>query len=158
MKRFVKGFSLCVALALVAVCAWMPAFANDGLGASVPNTANVSANAQYQVFRWNLAGVEYVQVNDLSGNVLFAVEAVGGVVVAVPVGTPSNVQVVTAATNAANGGAAVYSDANVTITVAAGAFYASPGSGSTSSSGTTVQPEAQPVTCTNPSDCSYIAG
>jgi hypothetical protein len=157
MKKSFRGLALFL-VAVAAMFASTLTLANDGLGASAPSTANMSQNPQYQAFRWVLNGVEYVQVNDLSGNVQFAVAAGGGEVLVLPVGTPALVQVVGASASSASAGATIYADANVIITVSGGVFYAWPPVGA---SPTTAQPLAAPdveSTCTNPANCSYAGG
>ena len=121
-----------------------------GLGSSSPPVPNVSANAQYQVFRWVQSGVTYVQVNDAAGNVKFAVAAGGGVVLVLPVGSPEVVQVMPGGSAAATAGAPVYQDSAVTITTSPTGFAASPTASSP------VTKAATTAACGNPADCSQV--
>lgn len=88
--------------ALFAVMVAVLAFSNSalaqtapgpGLGARWPAAQDVSVNPSYHVYRWVQGGVKYLQVNDLAGNVKFAVGQVGNQVFVLPIGSPNAVQV-----------------------------------------------------------------
>ncbi|WP_266171260.1 hypothetical protein [Dyella subtropica] len=75
--------------AVLAVFASGAAFAaspSTGLGQAWPNTADVSAHPNFHVYVFTLGGVQYLQVNDMNGNVLGAVGTAGGQFITLPIG------------------------------------------------------------------------
>ena len=141
----ILGAGLALGLAVSAVAQTAPP--SQGLGTSWPAAQDVSANPSYHVYRWVQGGVKYLQVNDVAGNVKFAVGQVGGVVFVLPVGTPQNVQVVQPAAAPTSGSNAtlapatstVYSDSTITVQQTPTTYVVSPKAA---------------ATCTNPVDCS----
>ncbi|WP_164931714.1 hypothetical protein [Dyella sp. M7H15-1] len=109
---------------------------------------DVSANPQFHVYRWNLSGVAYVQVNDIAGNVLVAFAAGGGQVLVLPIGNPANVSVVSPSVNAANIGSTVYNTATINVTQRSGVF-------SVSNSQTPVHTQAM-MYCPDPGECTAV--
>jgi hypothetical protein len=67
-----------------------PAFAADsssiGLGQAWPNAQDVSASANWHVYVFTVNGIQYVQVNDLNGNVRGAFAAANGQFLVLPMG------------------------------------------------------------------------
>lgn len=59
---------------------------STGLGQAWPNVADQSLSPDFHACVFVLNGIEYVQVNDVYGNVQGAVGAVGGTRFALPVG------------------------------------------------------------------------
>ena len=151
MNRLFRRMGI-LAVAIVLGCFCGSALADGGLGSPSPNVPNISQSSQYQVFRWVFAGVEYIQVNDLNGNVLFAVATGSGGVLVLPIGTPTNVQVSSIGTS---GATAIYSDSAVTITqLSSGLFNVT-----AAPSAPAVQSDLAPAsTCNNPADCSQVTG
>jgi hypothetical protein len=94
-----------------------------GLGQAWPNAQDVSTNAHFHVYVFELGGIHYIQVNDLNGNVLGSVGTAGGQFITLPIGrfaqqvsTPS--QPATASTAAAPTASpvTVYNDGATTVT------------------------------------------
>jgi hypothetical protein len=117
-----------------------------GLGTNWPNAHDVSTNPQYHVYRWVQGNITYLQVNDIAGNVKFAVGTVNGVAFVLPVGAPQMVQVQPAAAPSATASSltspsasTVYSDPTITVQQTNSTF--------------SVTPSTQMV-CKDPADCS----
>jgi len=118
-----------------------------GLGSSQPNTPDVTANPQFHVYRWNMNGVTYVQVNDIVGNPVLAFGAAGnGQVLVLPVGNPASVTVVAPAANASTAGATVYKTATLVVTQTASGF-------AVSNAGVAPQTQVQAAACQDPGEC-----
>jgi hypothetical protein len=80
-----------VAFALLLCCGSAAAApATTGLGQSWPNASDLSASSQYHVYRFEKAGVTYIQVNDLAGNVRGAVSNIDGQLLELPVGVDAS--------------------------------------------------------------------
>lgn len=142
-----KRFGLLIAALMIglAVAGAAEAQTAPGLGTNWPNAQDVSANPQFHVYRWVQGSITYVQVNDLAGNVKFAVGTVNGVAFVLPVGAPESVQVQPAAATSATtssvssaSSATVYKDPTITVQQTTNAF--------------SVTPTAQMV-CKDPADC-----
>lgn len=120
--RLMSSAVLAVSLAVATTGAVMAATPATGLGQSWPNAVDVSANPHFHVYRFEMGGVTYLQVNDTNGNVLGSVGTVGGQFITLPIGrfarqvtTPSQTATasVTAAPTAAP--ATIYSDGATVI-------------------------------------------
>lgn len=74
------------ALGMTTVVAAQDAAPAAGLGQSWPNVPDISANPHYHVYRFDRDGVEYIQVNDLQGQVRGAIGIAQGVTLALPMG------------------------------------------------------------------------
>lgn len=61
-----------------------------GLGQSWPAATDVSASTQFHVYRFEEAGVSYIQVNDLAGTVRGAVANLDGQLLELPVGVDAS--------------------------------------------------------------------
>lgn len=140
-------FAASIAAATGTALAATPA---TGLGQSWPNASDVSTNPNFHVYVFAMGGVEYIQVNDMNGNVLGSVGTAGGQFITLPIGrfaqqvvTPS--QPASASTTAAPVAAAttVYNDGTTTVTA-------------TPLSDGTLQLNAAAVQtiCSDPVDCS----
>lgn len=144
LTRAVFAASLAVATGTA-----MAATPATGLGQSWPNASDVSTNPNFHVYVFVLGGIEYIQVNDMNGNVLGSVGTAGGQFITLPIGQFAQ-QVVTssqpasASTTAAPIAAAatVYNDGTTTVTA-------------TPLSDGTVRLNAAAATtpCTDPIDC-----
>ena len=138
-------FAATLAVATGAAFAATPA---TGLGQSWPNAQDVSTNPNFHVYVFAMGGVEYIQVNDLNGNVLGSVGTAGGQFITLPIGrfaqqvvTPSQPASAPTTAAAVASPAMVYNDGTTTVT-------ATPLSdGTMSLSAAAVQP------CTDPIDC-----
>ncbi|HTV84210.1 MAG TPA: hypothetical protein VME63_02325 [Dyella sp.] len=78
-------------LAIVGACGLglgqaMAATPATGLGQAVPATTDVSVSPSWHVYVFSIGGVRYIQVNDLSHNVLGAVGTASGQYITLPVG------------------------------------------------------------------------
>lgn len=143
-KRFRLLFAALIAgLALASTAEAQTA---PGLGTNWPNAQDVSTNPQYHVYRWVQGNITYVQVNDIAGNVKFAVGAVNGAAFVLPVGAPQTVQIQQPATTSASTtsltvptASTVYSDSTITVQQTNSTY--------------SVTPTAQLV-CKDPADCS----
>jgi hypothetical protein len=96
---------------------------STGLGQAWPNTTDVSASPNWHAYVFVLAGIKYVQINDLNGNVLGAVGTSNGQFITLPIGayaqlvaTPQQPAAVTTTATAAAPAATVYQDSAVQIT------------------------------------------
>lgn len=149
--RITRKLTVAAAIA-VAFAVGLPGLAAaqnaPGLGSAQPNTPDVSQNPQFHVYRWDMRGVTYIQVNDIVGNPVaaFAADA-GGHVLVLPVGAPANVIVVTPAANAASAGAPVYKAGALNVTQVA--------NGLTVSNSTMAQPQSLAV-CQDPGECTAV--
>lgn len=94
-----------------------------GLGQAWPNATDMSTNSSYHVWVFLINGIQYIQVNDVNGNVLGGVGNVGsGAYFVLPVGqfaqqvsTPQQSAPATAATPTASA-APVYNDGATSVT------------------------------------------
>ncbi|AIF47175.1 hypothetical protein HY57_07745 [Dyella japonica A8] len=94
----------------------------SGLGQAWPNAADVSSSPNYHAYVFTLGGIQFVQVNDLNGNVLGAVGTANGQFITLPVGrfsqlvsTPQQAPLVAPAAAAATP-TTVYQDSATTVT------------------------------------------
>ena len=140
-------FAASFAIATGAAFAATPA---TGLGQSWPNAQDVSTNPNFHVYVFAMGGVQYIQVNDLNGNVLGSVGTAGGQFITLPIGrfaqqvvTPSQPASAPSPATAVASPTAVYNDGTTTVT-------ATPLSDGTMS----LNAAAAPGTCTDPVDCS----
>ncbi|RDI97686.1 hypothetical protein DVT68_15495 [Dyella solisilvae] len=95
----------------------------SGLGQAWPNTRDVSANPHFHAYVFMLGGIQYVQINDLNGNVLGAVGTANGQFITLPIGrfsqlvsTPQQAPAVTTTAAPAATAATVYQDSATTVT------------------------------------------
>ena len=94
-----------------------------GLGQAWPNTTDVSASPYFHTYVFMLGGVEYVQVNDINGNVLGAIGTANGQFITLPIGrfsqyvsTPQEPAAIASVGTPINNPATVYQDASTKIT------------------------------------------
>jgi hypothetical protein len=121
--RLMSRAVLAVSLAVVTSGAVIAATPATGLGQSWPNAADVSVHPHFHVYRFELGGVTYIQVNDSNGNVLGSVGTVGGQFITLPIGrfapqvtTPSQPAAASVAVAATAAPATVYNDGATAIT------------------------------------------
>ncbi|WP_199098639.1 hypothetical protein [Dyella sp. ASV21] len=81
--RAVKAGLLALVLSGSAWAAQPPA---SGLGQAWPNAADVSTNPNFHAYVFVLGGIQYVQINDVNGNVLGAVGTSNGQFITLPIG------------------------------------------------------------------------
>lgn len=105
---------LCCALASGATFAQTSSL-SSGLGQAWPNVADQSQSPNWHAYVFYLNGIEYVQINDVYGNVQGAVGTVGGSRFVLPIGSNAQNVVANASSSAASTGTTVYQDANITI-------------------------------------------
>ena len=115
--------------------------ATTGLGASWPNTTDLSTSSRYHVYRFERAGVQYVQVNDAAGTVRGAIAVAGDQVIDLPIGLDASHWVIGNGDPAAPAGEPVYHDETVTISIAP-------------QSNGTARMMVAPGTCDDPAVCS----
>ena len=121
MRMFTRAiFAASLAVATGAAFAATPA---TGLGQSWPNAQDVSTNPNFHVYVFAMGGVQYIQVNDLNGNVLGSVGTAGGQFITLPIGrfaqqvvTPSQPASAPSTATAVASPAAVYNDGTTTVT------------------------------------------
>jgi hypothetical protein len=145
-RRAVLTTALTIGLSSAAFAADPP---STGLGQAWPNTADVSVSPNYHAYVFLLGGVQYIQINDLNGNVLGSVGTAGGQFIILPVGRFA--QYVSTPQHSASSNATataspttVYNDGATTVTA-------------TPMSDGTMQLKASPTaanTCTDPLNCS----
>lgn len=121
---------------------------STGLGQAWPNTADVSASPNYHAYVFVLGGIQYIQINDLNGNVLGSVGTAGGQFITLPIGkfaqlvsTPQQPAATTSNATPTASPTTVYNDG--TTTVAATPM----------SDGTTKFSAAAVAICTDPAAC-----
>jgi hypothetical protein len=95
---------------------------STGLGQAWPNTTDVSLNPNYHAYVFVMAGVQYIQLNDVNGNVLGSVGTSGGQYMVLPIGqyaqfvsTPQQSAAATSATPTASP-SQVYNDGTTVLT------------------------------------------
>jgi hypothetical protein len=135
-----------------AFAATPPLAASTGLGQAWPNTSDLSTNPNWHVYVFSIGGVQYLQVNDLAGNVLGAVGTVSGQFITLPIGAFSQLvstpQQAAAATSSATPTASpttVYNDGATQVTT------------TPMSDGTTMIKAAAAQTTCDPIDCNTKA-
>ena len=121
MRMFTRAI-LAASLAVVAGTAFAATPAT-GLGQSWPNAQDVSTNPNFHVYVFAMGGVEYIQVNDLNGNVLGSVGTAGGQFITLPIGrfaqqvvTPSQPASAPMTAAAVASPATVYNDGTTAVT------------------------------------------
>jgi hypothetical protein len=94
-----------------------------GLGQSWPNASDVSSNPNFHAYVFTLGGIQFVQINDLNGNVLGAVGTSGGQFITLPVGrfaqlvaTPQQAPAVATSATPTATASTVYQDTATTVT------------------------------------------
>lgn len=95
----------------------------SGLGQSWPNAADVSSNPNFHAYVFTLGGIQFVQINDLNGNVLGAVGTANGQFITLPVGrfsqlvtTPQQAPAVSSKATPTTTPTKVYQDSATTVT------------------------------------------
>jgi hypothetical protein len=119
-RRAVLTTALTIGLSSAAFAADPP---STGLGQSWPNATDVSVNPNYHAYIFALGGIQYIQINDLNGNVLGGVGTVNGQFITLPIGKfaqyVSTPQQAASANNSATptaSAAAVYNDGTTVVT------------------------------------------
>jgi hypothetical protein len=88
MIKFLPRRAICAGLVVMGLSA--SAFAaqplSTGLGQAWPNAQDVSASPHWHVYVFSTNGVQYVQINDLNGNVRGAFAAANGQFLVLPMG------------------------------------------------------------------------
>lgn len=147
-RRAVLTTALTIGLSSAAFAADPP---STGLGQAWPNAADVSVSPNYHAYVFVLGGIQYIQINDLNGNVLGSVGTASGQFITLPIGkfaqyvsTPQ--QPAAAAGNATPNSSAttVYNDGTTTVTA------------TSMSDGTTrlaASPTVPATTCDDPAIC-----
>ncbi|MHB1274077.1 MAG: hypothetical protein ACYCZD_15180 [Rhodanobacter sp.] len=118
--RTVLAGLLMFGLSMSALATTLPSM---GLGQAWPNTTDVSSSPNFHVYVFMLGGVEYVQVNDINGNVLGAIGTANGQFITLPIGrfsqyvsTPQEPAAIASAGTPINNPTTVYQDASTRIT------------------------------------------
>ncbi|RDS80703.1 hypothetical protein [Dyella psychrodurans] len=88
----------------------------SGLGQSWPNAPDVSTSVHYHVYRFERDGIEYIQVNDLRGNVRAAVAITQGVTFALPIGVDAQNVAIIQNTSPTDFTQVLYHDDSLTVT------------------------------------------
>ncbi|GLQ99672.1 hypothetical protein [Dyella mobilis] len=88
---------------------------SSGLGQAWPNVADQSLSPNWHAYVFTLGGVEYVQINDVNGNVQGAVGTAGGTQFVLPMGANAQNVIANASVSNASNATTVYQDANITI-------------------------------------------
>ncbi|WP_233842222.1 hypothetical protein [Dyella sp. 2HG41-7] len=120
ITRATLGLFLAMGLSGVAAAAAPP---TTGLGQAWPNAVDVSASPHWHVYVFVLNGIEYVQVNDLNGNVIGAVGTAGGQFITLPIGnasqyvaTPQQSAAHAPSVSATSAATTVYRDSSMVLT------------------------------------------
>jgi hypothetical protein len=119
-RRAVLTTALTIGLSSAAFAADPP---STGLGQAWPNAADVSVSPNYHDYVFLLGGVQYIQVNDLNGNVLGSVGTAGGQFIILPIGkfaqyvsTPQQAASSTSNATPTSSPTTVYNDGTSTVT------------------------------------------
>lgn len=119
MKMSRAVLAICLAMGLSGA-AWGSTPAT-GLGQAWPNASDTSLSPNFHAYVFQIGGIQYIQINDVNGNVLGAVGNAGGQYIVLPVGkfsqqvsTPQQTPA-TAATPAA-APTTVYNDGTTAVT------------------------------------------
>ncbi|MDR3445270.1 MULTISPECIES: hypothetical protein [Dyella] len=95
----------------------------SGLGQSWPNASDVSSSPSFHAYTFTLGGIQFVQINDLNGNVLGAVGSANGQFITLPVGlfsqlvaTPQQAPAVSTTATPTSTPTTVYQDSATTVT------------------------------------------
>lgn len=121
--------------------------AEPGLGQAWPNLPDVSRNPQWHVYVFQLNGIKYIEVADLSGRIVSAIGTANHRYIALPVGAyPQYVSIPHQAALLPRGVASatpttVYRDSTTTVSVA------------TASNGAVATTAMVSAGCTNPIEC-----
>ena len=88
MIKFLPRRAICAGLVVMglSVTALAAQPLSTGLGQAWPNTQDVSASSQWHAFVFTNGGIQFVQGDDLAGNVRAAVGAVNGQFMILPMG------------------------------------------------------------------------
>ena len=119
-RRIALAGLLVFGLSTAALAATPPSM---GLGQAWPNTTDVSLSPDFHAYVFMLGGVEYVQVNDINGNVLGAIGTANGQFITLPIGrfsqyvtTPQEPAALASVGRPINNPTTVYQDASTRIT------------------------------------------
>lgn len=119
MKLVSAVLALALTTATGAAAAATPAV--TGLGQAWPNAVDVSMSPNFHAYVFVIGGIQYIQINDVNGNVLGAVGNAAGQYIVLPVGkfaqqvsTPQQSAATSAATPAA-AATPVYNDGTTSI-------------------------------------------
>ena len=95
----------------------------SGLGQSWPNASDVSSSPNFHAYVFTLGGIQFVQINDLNGNVIGAVGSSNGQFITLPVGrfsqlvsTPQQAPAVPTTATPTASPTTVYQDSATTVT------------------------------------------
>ncbi|WP_430391130.1 hypothetical protein [Dyella sp. 20L07] len=95
----------------------------SGLGQAWPNATDVSPSPNFHAYVFVLGGIQYVQINDLNGNVLGAVGTANGQFITLPIGlfsqlvaTPQQSAATSTTATPAATTTTVYQDSATTVT------------------------------------------
>jgi hypothetical protein len=95
----------------------------SGLGQSWPNASDVSSSPNFHAYVFTLGGIQFVQINDLNGNVIGAVGSSNGQFITLPVGrfsqlvsTPQQAPAVSTSATPTTSPTTVYQDSATTVT------------------------------------------
>lgn len=150
MSKFVNRRTLFVTLLALGLCGAASAATPPatGLGQAWPNAQDVSASPNYHAYVFVLGGIQYIQINDLNGNVLGSVGTSGGQFITLPIGkfaqlvaTPQQPAASTTSAAQAASPTTVYNDGSTTVT-------ATP-----MTDGSTKLTAAAMVICSDPATC-----
>lgn len=88
MIKFLPRRAVCAGLVVMGLSAsaWAAQPLSTGLGQAWPNAQDVSASTHWHVYVFANNGVQYIQVNDLNGNVRVAFAAANGQFLVLPMG------------------------------------------------------------------------
>ncbi|MFK2873729.1 hypothetical protein ISP13_09325 [Dyella lipolytica] len=96
---------------------------STGLGQAWPNATDVSTSPNYHAYVFVLGGIQYIQINDLNGNVLGSVGTTGGQFITLPIGkfaqlvsTPQQPAATTSNAAPTTSPTTVYNDGTTTVT------------------------------------------
>jgi hypothetical protein len=94
-----------------------------GLGQAWPNASDVSSSPNFHAYVFTLGGIQFVQINDVNGNVIGAVGTSNGQFITLPVGrfsqlvsTPQQAPAVSTQATPTAAPTTVYQDSATTVT------------------------------------------
>lgn len=106
-----------VGLALASSTAAWAAAPSQGMGSAQPSAQNVSRSPSWRAYRFWRDGIEYIQVNDTTGQVRMAFGTANGLFIVLPMGADASLVSTPSAPQAlpVTGATVVYRDAQVAV-------------------------------------------
>jgi hypothetical protein len=89
--------------------------ATTGLGESLPTTADLSADPQWQIYAFERDGIRYLQINDSANAARAAIGQIGATAWVMPIGRDADRVAIQAGASSTVAGRVVYRDEDVEV-------------------------------------------